>query len=402
MKKNVLFLSVSIFAFSVFSVGMVSNLSHSRSFLSSATDSTTWYHYNAVEPTTYTNGCHEYWTDCNGTTVMEAPTGGVVVDRETTAAIINTFESTDPRYIHRTFGEELPVVDSEGKKATFGRYPSTYVGEELNATLEANKDNLFIFESWYVYNGELYFRNVAPTPRDFKVYFSDGTRVVTNSVYWFKVEPLTWTVLNVSEANTAYNIDASNNERLFVCDSLIEFGYYYINQLDRTINETTVYANNYEYSNLRAFLNGYDGSEYNVTDYTNTGFLQKAFVDTAHIKTTTVVNSVHSESDVQPYLCSDTIDKVFAPSYNDIFKGIINDSLQNANFGGYRPVATASDYLRCSGIEDDYFYSLRSPFDSKKYSVAKSRSFNGTSSNTTTYSVDEKYNSTIPCIVVSL
>ena len=58
--------------------------------------------------------------------------------------------------------------------------------------------------------------------------------------------------------------------------------YYTIEQL-RDIYGVTICENNYKYSNIRAWLNGYNGHAYNVDNYTNIGFYDVAFNETKKI-----------------------------------------------------------------------------------------------------------------------
>ena len=62
------------------------------------------------------------------------------------------------------------------------------------------------------------------------------------------------------------------------------------------INGQTKYPANYEYSDIRAWLNGYDGTYYNVDDYTNRGFIDIAFDKNEQklIEKTLVDNSINS------------------------------------------------------------------------------------------------------------
>jgi hypothetical protein len=104
----------------------------------------------------------------------------------------------------------------------------------------------------------------------------------TGTTYYFKVEPIEWRVL--SGKGTATGLVMSEKiltKRLLHLD------------INRTISGSTVYPNNYQYSTLRAMLNGYDGSAYSVGNFAGKGFLDVAFTEAekAYITTTTVDNS---------------------------------------------------------------------------------------------------------------
>ncbi len=89
-----------------------------------------------------------------------------------------------------------------------------------------------------------------------------------------------------------------------MADLLLDSQDYYYSTSNRTIESTTVYANNYEYSHIRSWL--YD-------NFDNTAFSTE---EKARIQTTTVDNSVASTGyDLNKYACENTSDKVFLLSY---------------------------------------------------------------------------------------
>jgi len=138
---------------------------------------------------------------------------------------------------------------------------------------------------------------------------------------------------------------------------------YYSEQEDRTIDGNTIYPNNYKYSNLRAWMNGLDGTTYNVDNYTNKGFLDIAFSETdlTKIKTTTVDNSAATTGkDTNEYACENTEDKIFALSYSevqnlsaDIIKATVTDYARAT--GAYCHSSCGSWWLRSSGYDRDYY-----------------------------------------------
>ncbi len=58
-----------------------------------------WYHYDAVAATTKTVGSKEYWTDCNGTTVLTEPAGEIEEKGQPTQAFINKLALNDERRV---------------------------------------------------------------------------------------------------------------------------------------------------------------------------------------------------------------------------------------------------------------------------------------------------------------
>lgn len=103
--------------------------------------------------------------------------------------------------------------------------------------------------------------------------YTDGTQASVrsaNSYRYFKVEPIKWKVLT-----TDYN---STGKALLLADDILTTVPYYVSTSSRTINSATVYANNYKYSTIRAYLNGsYESGDSQTKTYENKGFLQTAF-----------------------------------------------------------------------------------------------------------------------------
>lgn len=147
---------------------------------------------------------------------------------------------------------------------------------------------------WYLYNDE-YYAKLSATPFKSFYTFDNGTKIVSGATYWFKCEPITWNVL----AN-------SNGEYYILSSVLLDAHCYYNSTSTRTIfGVETVYANNYEYSDIRTWLN-------NV-------FYYSAFaLGKSYIQTTIVDNSAATtDSTSNSYACNNTQDKVFLPSYQD-------------------------------------------------------------------------------------
>ena len=123
--------------------------------------------------------------------------------------------------------------------------------------------------------------------------YQDDNGYTPSSVYWFKYEPITWRVL-----------DVQSNRAFFMADLVLDSQDYHYSTSDRTIGESTVYANNYEHSHIRSWLND---------NFYNTAFTAE---EKARIQTTTVDNSVASTGySSNSYACANTSDKVFLLSY---------------------------------------------------------------------------------------
>lgn len=90
--------------------------------------------------------------------------------------------------------------------------------------------------------------------------------------------------------------------------------YSFYKFADRVVDGINIKSNNYKYSSIRAFLNGYDGSSYKVENFKGKGFYDLAFtsIEKHMILESTVVNDVLSTGDyVNPYACENTEDKIF-------------------------------------------------------------------------------------------
>ena len=171
-------------------------------------------------------------------------------------------------------------------------YPQTNVND---STLVSALNALTTPESngWYLYNND-YYAKVSAAPMDSSYVFDNGTTIVSGTTYWFKCEPITWNVLN------------NNAGQCYIVSSVLLDNHCYYNSTDRrTIDDLTIYANNYEYSDIRTWLNN---------DFYNSAFA----LGNSYIQTTTVDNSASTtNSSSNKYACNNTQDKVFLPSYQD-------------------------------------------------------------------------------------
>lgn len=160
--------------------------------------------------------------------------------------------------------------------------------------------------------------------------YSDETSVNKGNTQYFKVEPIKWRVLNP---------DATSENKILLAEKALTANVpYYGIYNERTLNEITIYANNYMYSNIRAYLNGKanqfiteggTASKYDV-DWTGKGFLQTAFTVAAQdlITDTKIDNSASSTNlatnvnkwngGENNYACGETDDKIFVLSEKEV------------------------------------------------------------------------------------
>ena len=262
-----------------------------------------------------------------------------------------------------------------------GKYPQNL---ENDSTVISALDNISTTNNlgYMEYNGNEY-KKVAASPYQSNYAFTNGQTIVSGNTYYFKVEPIKWRIL-----------ESYDGTYKLLSEMLLDNTNFYTSDSTRTINGTTIYPNNYEYSNIRAWLNGYDGTSYNVDNYTNKGFIDIAFTEEekALIKETLVDNSLASTGySSNPYICNNTKDKIYLLSYKEA---------TNANYGFSDTTArqaTPSDYARSKGCymntSKSYFgngyWWLRSPYNNSYYSYyARVVSYDGYTYNDCVCSTD--------------
>lgn len=194
------------------------------------------------------------------------------------------------------------INSKEYKLVYFGDFPKTIKSDDKISVDES----AFITiggNTYYLGSDNNYAKCIENAHKSGYTY-SDGTKVLqssANSTKYFKVEPIKWRVLTED-----YN---STGKALLLAEDILTANVpYYGTILSRKLNDTTIYANNYKYSNIRAYLNGTanqfvtdggTGDKRNINyiiDWTDKGFLQSAFTSNAQslIATTTVDNSAES------------------------------------------------------------------------------------------------------------
>ena len=223
------------------------------------------------------------------------------------------------------------VYTRSGNYIYFGEYPQTIKASNVSIISTTPDADGYYLGS----DGERYAKVVAD-PYTSGYTFSNNSSVTSGNTYYFKVEPIRWRILS-----------ESNGKAFIFCDSMLVNHYYHHTSSSTTIDGQTVYANNYKYSDIRAWLN----DEFYKTAF---GDLQQAL-----IQTTEVDNSAQStDSSSNRYACENTFDKVFLLSYDEI-----TDSKYFASHS--ERIVELNDYALANGAwtnyEGDFFYWLRSP-----------------------------------------
>ncbi len=179
---------------------------------------------------------------------------------------------------------------------------------------------------------------------DYTYYLGDDSAWYAKiGYYYYKVEPIIWRILT-EDYDHDQDSATAGKKLLLAKQILMNRSYYDFNNVNRTVNGNTIYPNNYQYSRIRAYLNGnnypvktpaenayqsiteiewnYD-EEIDCAEFKNKGFLNTAFTSLLReqIAVTEVDNSIgstvsHIADDDMPspdlkYICPNTYDKVF-------------------------------------------------------------------------------------------
>lgn len=224
----------------------------------------------------------------------------------------------------------------------FGRYPQQILEDkrlinEMNAaiaagTLTADASGV------YTYKNTLFVKAKATPYKNDKTNntyfgkFSDGEDVEEGKEYFFVVEPIVWRVLSG-------NPNDPNSEVLLLAENVLSASVFRSDLTTRDIGGTPVYENNWEYSDVRAFLNG--------------SFLGEAFMsgEKKYILPTTVDYSKDTANpDFKKFATGTTcVDYVYLLSYKD---------MRNASYGwsdsamkeDEMKMARATDYAKAMGV----------------------------------------------------
>ncbi|MBR5966067.1 MAG: InlB B-repeat-containing protein [Treponema sp.] len=251
--------------------------------------------------------------------------------------ITGNVELTAKWYTFQTTVKELPAGtkgtgNPDGTSLTgttvtyvlFGDYPQKI--KEKTVTVDKTREIKMGGLTYYPgSDGNLYAEGVD---RAFwKYHYSDGTKVGlwadwdsgNGTINYFKVEPIKWRVWSEDYGN--------GHKKMLVAENVLtnyHFSTYHKSTDTREINGKTIYGDNWEYSDLRDYLNGTSVASANCT---GKGFLQTAFTESAQglIATTTVDNTVYyrdgsvvPDNELYGHKCDDTQDRIFVLSSKEI------------------------------------------------------------------------------------
>ena len=263
---------------------------------------------------------------------------------------------------------------------------------------------------------------------------SDGNYYVKHSDKYYKVEPIVWRVLTEDYKDPDGN---STGNALLLAEKILTGGIpYYVDINQRTIGGQPVYANNWQYSTIRAWLNGLDvvksdDVHENDKTYAGKGFLQTAFTADAQslIAVTSVDNSAAStnpadnpkqwEEGENPYASdTPTTDKVFLLSEEEATTGayLKEKDITAEDYGfdeysgsgkGNTRIRVPTDYAKATGASQEDSSAgyggewwLRSPsYDLESF--AHCVDYNGIASGVLT-SVSRTRKGVVPALSISL
>lgn len=216
-----------------------------------------------------------------------------------------------------------PIISEDLKTVKYGFYPQTHVKDE-NVINALNALESPMINNWYNYEGEYYTKVSASTANNENYVFNDGTSIVNGTEYWFKCEPIEWKIIGSKDGALS-----------LMSTLLLDTHNYYNNYDERKINDKTVYANNYENSDIRKWL--------------NETFYETAFAVSNNCITSTLVNNRAETSDVSnnEYASENTNDNVYLLSYKDY----LNSSLGFESVNGISSSreCKTTDYTRARG-----------------------------------------------------
>ena len=266
------------------------------------------------------------------------------------------------------------TAGNKARYVLFGDWPQTIKVD--NVTVDENITEEHGMLSYYLGSDDCWYVKCIENAHGSDKTYSNGITVEkssSNSIKYFKVEPIKWRILT-------FNYNGTENALLLsekILTANIEFycnesGYY------RRINDKKVYKNNYKESKIRAYLNGqafyrdplfsWSDKIYDDTFYVK-GFLQSAFtIDAQDLIVITNVNnnalSTFGSSEkgtYNSYACANTNDKIFLLSENEVTTSLyeFNNSVRKK---------TSTEYALANYSETWWW--LRSPSPKSETSVS--------------------------------
>ena len=139
-----------------------------------------------------------------------------------------------------------PVLAEDCKSLTYGLYPKDHVKDETTLASLNKLQESEMLNGYYFLDGEYYAKEkciVSVADHSGFLTFDDDVKIYKNVVYWFKCEPIKWNVLTEDSESHLYDL---------ISDVLLDVHRY--NESYDGLKDDH-YANNYEHSELRNWLN---------------------------------------------------------------------------------------------------------------------------------------------------
>lgn len=266
--------------------------------------------------------------------------------------------------------ETYKPATSLSKYVYFGVFPRTI--KESSVTIDESSYKQMGANIYYKGNDEEYYAKIIAKPESSRPVYSDG-RYIYETLEYFKVEPIKWKILT-NDYNEKKNSLLLAEEML--TGNIPYFNYTSLKGYRIVDDDKIVDHNNYEYSQIRAYLNGLDyyydtidNETKKNSEYKEIGFLQTAFTQAAQdlIVKTIVDNGEYSTTDTEEnitkssyYACYDTLDKIFLLSVKEV-------TAEKFGFGAYNcsdvesgRIREITDYAKAN-YASYYGWLLRSP-----------------------------------------
>ena len=208
-----------------------------------------------------------------------------------------------------------PLYTRDGNYIYFGYYPQTVKADKVTVSETANANG------YYVGSDGAEYMKVVSNVYEYgigKCDFSTGEIINNGETYYFKMEPIKWRILK-EEGGKAFLL----SENILT---------NHVFDLSPESTPSNLKGNNvYDESDIRAWLNG---------EFYNSAFneLQQAIICTTTVDNT---QATTGWTGTHYYLCDDTQDKVFLPSYADV---------TNTEYG-FTATKPATD-TRCKVVSD--------------------------------------------------
>ncbi|MBR1677256.1 MAG: InlB B-repeat-containing protein [Clostridia bacterium] len=300
----------------------------------------------------------------NNAAITPDYTDNQIVINLLTSGDINLYAVWEQKYINFGSYPQSEVTDSTLKTMLdnlAGALPQNGSNKKWTSYKYYIEDNNSTDYMWYqdiLYNGEkyrgVYFTSYRP---DYTFGDSSDTKqeylgYYINNIYWFKFEPIKWRIIEktTSEGKTYATILC---EKMIDCQHYSHLFYYDEFIVDGRI----VYENNYEYSDIRAWLN----NEFYITAFNS---YQQELIQTIKVDNgarSTYFDTFEGDC-VNEYAWDDTYDKVWLLSCEEATKSTYGFNTDDP----YNPLKwmKSTAYATCQGCST--YWLLRSPAHSNR------------------------------------